>query len=671
MMRHFLSLSGAIRAGLQLAAFAVLAGWLGSALAAPEDYNPTIIRRLDTALKAKPDPKSEADLAQRRDLLKSIVTDKQMRDADLRLALSLDSWQDLAKDDAVRAIDNPVRQELIERFTRWVNGLLKPEAGKPDPVRQLAAVTVVGEMGINTNKVGERKTSLAADFTPTLVALVRDNDTDPAVRQAAARALGRIFPEAKSATEALAAMLARPDRQDRRAAADGLAEMVRVLVELKTGSSPKVEVDDPDVVNVAQLVTSTIGPGLTQNDPEVRLVSLEAIRLAALLLGRMGEALARDLPPGGRPPTSREKEEVVRYRMEVEAKNKAMQPLSEAIAKQAPAVASSLAAQFPPELRLRAGLTLAEIGNARMLLSPKEAAPAARVGTEKGAAAPAPAPAPDQVVADALLVLEQQPEAIPDFLAPGLEQTITPLIGRLRDPDHRVRIAALEALITYGRLAAPAAPAATAALSDPNHFVRWAAIRLLGKIGPLETPQEQVKTYRALIQRLDDTDLDVRKAAATTLGSFGPLVASAARPLGRQVEFGDAAIRNYLANWPPPNGRDHPQEGYADAESRLAAIKTLQGIGIDAIIAHSPNTQPLVASLTNALRNRDGRVREAAAITLAQFGPRAASAEPALQAALTAEAKLLAEEPEPEKRKKLGATRQAISDALLAVTAGQ
>jgi len=666
MIRHLFSVGCVARAGLQLAALTALLGWLGSALAA-DDYNPNIIRRLDSALKAKPDPKSDADLTQRRDLLKSIVSDKDMRDSDLRLALSLDSWQDQAKDDAVRAIDNPVRQELIDRFTRWVNGLLKPEAGPADPLRQLAAVTVVGEMGISMNKVGERKVSLAADFTPTLAALVTENDTDPAVRQAAARALGRIFPEAKSATDALAQMLARPGRQDRRAAADGLAEMLRVLVELKTGSSPKVEVDDPDIVNVAQLVTTTVGPGLTQNDPEVRLVSLEAVRLAALLLGRMGEALARDLPPGGRPPTSREQEEVLRYRMEVDAKNKAMQPLSEAIARQAPAVAASLQPQFPTELRLRAGLTLAEIGNARTLLAPKEAAPPARV-TEKGAAAPAPAPAAG--VAQVLVVLEEQaPEAIPDFLAPGLGQAVTPLIGRLQDPDYRVRIAALEALITLGRLASPAAPAATAALSDPNHFVRWAAVRLLGKIGPLNTPQEQVRTFAALTLRLDDPDLDVRKAAASTLGTFGPTVAAAARPLGRQVEFGDAAIRDYLANWPPPYGRDHRQEVYADAESRLAAIKALQAIGIDAIVAQGHDVQRLVNSLTRALQNRDGRVRAAAAGTLAQFGPRARSATGALQTALVAEARMLAEEPEPEKRKKHGTTRQAISDALLAVTA--
>src|SRR5262249_3948714 len=80
-------------------------------------------------------------------------------------------------------------------------------------------------------------------------------------------------------------------------------------------------------------------------------------------------------------------------------------------------------------------------------------------------------------------------------------------------------------------------------------------------------------------------------------------------------------------------------------------------------------TATVIPALTLMLRNSDLRVREATAMTLGQFGPVAASATQALQQALETEDRLMAQEPERERKERHRVAHQAIADALLAVTA--
>src|SRR5262249_17972483 len=160
---------------------------------------------------------------------------------DLRAALALDSWKDLDRFDKLRAVDAGVRDGLIKRFEKWVGELLT-RTGPHARDSKLAAVAMLGSMGINVYRaVGDKKVSLAARFAPDLETLLKDPDQQ--VRTVAALSLGQINPDPESATKALGNMLTSGTDADRRAAAEGLAGMMRVLVPLMMikSSAPVVE----------------------------------------------------------------------------------------------------------------------------------------------------------------------------------------------------------------------------------------------------------------------------------------------------------------------------------------------------------------------------------------------------------------------------------------------
>src|SRR5206468_4030118 len=112
---------------------------------------------------------------------------------------------------------------------------------------------------------------------------------------------------------------------------------------------------------------------------------------------------------------------------------------------------------------------------------------------------PAPAPAEDYL-------LQVQREAFPALTA------------LLREPDPRLRLAALDVIESLGPDAAQTAPAVTAALRDCNRFVRWAAARALNRMSPTGA----AAAMPGLVRLLADPDLDVDLAAAATLERYGP-----------------------------------------------------------------------------------------------------------------------------------------------------
>lgn len=641
---------------------AILALFFGlGTVAAEEGYLSPPVQRLQSVLKA--DAKTPGDLKERRDALDKMANE--LPNADLRAALALDSWKDLDKVEAVAAVDGPVRGKLVTRFTEWLSGVLD-KTGPESNTAKLAGITMLGEMGISVRGVGEKKTPLAARLTSSLVRLL--DDPDPRVRQAAARTLGKIMPgdakgdkkgdegsDPEPATAGLGKLLRSKNPGDREAAAEALATMLRVLlpVAMSKTSSQSVDVTRAESLRLGTLVAQEAAKALTDPDPLVRQNCLDALQSAAALLGELGEVLARDLPPPGRPPTEEERAKLKQYYAEIQAAVREVKPLADALTGSVKGVAWNLNDMASAVVRLRASQVLMEMGYTRLRLLPRD------VSTAPGKV-PLPAPGKSAQrrsdglqLADARrlsLVQAEKPEPVDDPLKPGLEEAVPALAKRLQDPEPQIRLAALEALIAMGPLAKAAAPAAIQALNDSNNFVRWAAVRLLGKIGTAADADARVAAVGGLVKSLSDPDLDVRKAAVAALGQYGQATAAAVPALSEHIEFGDARIRAYVLSWPPAFGSTRSSSEYTDADLRLSAIRTVQAAATDATAATA------VRALAAALTDPDARVRRAAAEALAHFGGYAKSATAALQRAL--------DDPEPD-------VRRAAADALLAATAAK
>jgi HEAT repeat protein len=105
----------------------------------------------------------------------------------------------------------------------------------------------------------------------------------------------------------------------------------------------------------------------------------------------------------------------------------------------------------------------------------------------------------------------------PDVLADPIRQTLPTLVEALRDPDIRVRRAAIDVLEGLGTLASPASREITTHLDDADPFVRWACLRALGAMGPDALKSAEPK-IRAMVQ---DPDPDVRKSVETCMRRLG------------------------------------------------------------------------------------------------------------------------------------------------------
>jgi HEAT repeat protein len=109
--------------------------------------------------------------------------------------------------------------------------------------------------------------------------------------------------------------------------------------------------------------------------------------------------------------------------------------------------------------------------------------------------------------------LVENPRSGTDPLGAVLAGCLNTLGEALRDPDAKVRRAALENLEILGAESAPCGKAVLQALDDPDAFARWGAIRVLvsqGKSAPSGTAE-------AIQERLEDQDADVRAAAEGAL----------------------------------------------------------------------------------------------------------------------------------------------------------
>jgi HEAT repeat protein len=588
-----------------LGAVAVLLGLTLAARAVPP-VDPVEELRLN--LRAKDE--SEAALKNREAKLRKDIAALRTL-SDLRRALALTEWRDRDKgerDPDVSLVDRKVRTLVGQRFIAGVKAIVTKGDSRADPnvaVARVAVARMLGEMGADIRALDPaEKVGFARSLTPQLIQLTRD--PSPEVRVAAASALGKIFPDPRAAAAAFRTTLQKDGVEQRRAAARGLEQLIQVVSALqKTGRAQlHVEAYPKDVIDAGTVVMDLAGLGLADRDEQVRLRTLDAVLLVL-------QAFREQIPdPLGADtlPDPREAQKKLREQRALFA------PLVRVIGQRGSAIARLLS-DPDPNARLRARRALELIAESRERLL-------------RWAGSIPPLPPAGAALPGAVVRVAQKGEEGGEDKDDPLLRAVEPglrLVSRgLKDPDPRVRLATVEFLESLESGAEPAIPVLVEALGDCDGFIRWAAARTFGKLALGDSGAVAVRAgvVPALARLLQDDDVDVGKAAAAALESFGPQAASAVTALAK------AAV-------------------VTDTEVRVASMAALGSIG-------PPRAGPAVPALTAGLRASDADVRRTAAETLGKLGPLARDAVPALRRAL---------------RDDNPAVRRAASDALLSILA--
>ncbi|MDB6018426.1 MAG: putative lyase [Pedosphaera sp.] len=123
----------------------------------------------------------------------------------------------------------------------------------------------------------------------------------------------------------------------------------------------------------------------------------------------------------------------------------------------------------------------------------------------------------------------------------GDEAATTALLTALADPDDKVRAAALSTLKSIAPELAAKQTVRTRIrdLKDPSPYVRFMAAYYLGVLH-----QEPDIAVPALIDALNDVNVDVRRHAAHALGKFGPVAKAAVPKLLSMAQDQEMGMRN-------------------------------------------------------------------------------------------------------------------------------
>jgi HEAT repeat protein len=488
---------------------------------------------------------------------------------ELRQAIGLLEWRDQETEAAVGAVDQNYRGALCRRFEQEVRAHLRHS----DATTKSVVLSILAEQPPTLRDTNTR-TGLARHFTPDLLMLMQQ--PDEAIRRQAARTLGLIHPEPEAAIAGLAKMLQSAQAEDRTAAADGLANLIRTASKLVARAREQcgIECTRAELVKAGRLATPYVGRGLTDANVEVRRCCADALCQSAEVLRILVQAFD----------SSDELESADRFKEHVAEERNELLPLIDALREQSPTLTKSLA-DADAEVRLAARRALEDMTHPQLRM------------VYRGLATTMPKDSRVSVSMKPANFLNSA-DAANDPLITGMQGTVAALASGLSDPDPGARRAAIDVLESIGPAAAPASKALVAALSDRDPFVRWAAARTVGKLSPIETD----KSVPALAKLLDDTDFDLRLAALTALERFGPEA--------RQVvpELINVAISS-------------------DADLRMAAMRVLASIG-------GPEAHEAIPTLRAALSGGDPRVQTVAAEVLGRFGPAAKQAEPELRIAL-------------------------------------
>ena len=192
-------------------------------------------------------------------------------------------------------------------------------------------------------------------------------------------------------------------------------------------------------------------------------------------------------------------------------------------------------------------------------------------------------------------------------------------------PQQSVRVAAVRALERVGPSAAEAIPRLVERLQDENVDVRRAAARALGKAGGARIDSAVAALATAL---RSDTDMTVREESAHALAEAGHSPAAVDALLGALVDK-NASVRREVVHalgLMPSSHADHVLPALRaslddpDETVRTTAARSAVRFGADG-----------VPVLIQALQNPTWLVRWWAALGLADLGPTARDAVPALQ----------------------------------------
>jgi HEAT repeat protein len=546
---------------------------------------------------------------------------------DMSQALLLSEWQDTSLDPTVGRVDQRARELLANRFKDEIRRLLT----KGDAPARLAAAGLVGDTAALARAHSVQAAALEAALSDLGMDLVKlTKDPNVRVREQAVRSLGKIQADPTKVVPALENLLTDQPLTIRRAVAEALSNLVRILQQaakrppslgpIGSGIQPE------ERIRLSRAVVPGAGRGLADRDPEVRRLCADTLWQAALVLSDLiADPGYREAPPEGRVLTEEEKKNIDSYRDLVVSERQRLMPLSAALGDQASALAN---AASDPEVAVRvlALHALEEIGNARLRLLRRAASVPVYKPLKEGENKNEENKKEDVEGAGLnpnekiRYALAQDVDNLPPFRLPegqdpllsGLRKTLRAQAKALADPKPQVRLAAVDALEMLGDEAVTVAPHLAWALTDPDRFVRWSAARTLGRMTPSRVKDDTVVPN--LTRMLADPDLDLRLIAAESLEHYGPAAKAAVPELSRATVTGDAEIRR-------------------------AAIRALVGIGTDA--------ESAVPNIGAALQHPDVRVRRTAAEALSRFGPLAKSAEESLQKALgdpDAEVRRLAED---------------------------
>ena len=386
------------------------------------------------------------------------------------------------------------------------------------------------------------------------------------------------MPTLQSLFPRLAELIKSEDAGLRRAAAEVLAGLIGLAQTIRRADALAEGPARTQVFQVGRAILPVVAGGLADSDAEVRRLCIEAIeRTATALVWIVGD------PPAGYNPA-----ELQAYRSDVAKQYAQLWPLACDLKDQTAGLTNALSDSVP-EVRLQAHHALEAMGRAWL-----------RLEAGSACAPSASRPSDGQTTSN-----PKEGEAEP---ATESQESKQPLLDRLHaalpaistgvaDPNVRAQAGRRRRLGNArkrgGTRRAGPRPGARRSRSlralggDPR----------LGKMGP----DELAKIVPGLVQSLGDVDLDVRLAAAHTLGQFGPAAHDAVPALAEAA-------------------------GTGDTDMRLAALQALEGIGSEA-----QSSLPTVAA---SLQDSDPRIRRETARLMGKLGPAAMEQKDALRTAL-------------------------------------
>jgi hypothetical protein len=476
-----------------------------------------------------------------------------------------------------------VRKEIGKRLEDTLRGILKTG----DATSKLAVVSLIGDMGTLIRGTDPADgASYSRRFTQDLAALTAPGN-DRILREAAARALGKILPDSKIANDALGKLLEDPDAGLRRAAAAGIMDELTSAVGRRNRNDTAAQtVTLPRDERIALGVSTAALAGKFANDADadVQRACLEALLFVSetftdYLSGKLGEP---NLGKVGDDPNK------LRQGFDDRA---ALVPLARQLADVLPNIVTALKTENRTN-RILAARVLEVIGLTRKgMVAPLNEQARWRFPGDK-------LPNADEIVRaeppkKPVVEIAPKPTDVPaenDPLRKALTEALPALAAALGDREVRVRLFVINAIDAVGADATPIAAELARATGDQNAFVRWVAARIIGKFAP-NKPEIGVAALAGLA---NDPDIDVRRAALTSIDKYGAKYAQAAGPaVARSASRGDADLR-------------------------LMALRTLTTIKVPAETAIEP--------LLGNLKSDDPRVRRSTADAIGSYGAAAKTA---------------------------------------------